>query len=79
MMIRVSVCVLSPLGALHVQVAQRAPPQGRGIDGQHVGVCQLIVHKVQPQMRIHSFCQVLHSAMDVSQQLTKKENIHLVC
>lgn len=40
---------------------QGASPEGGWVDGQHLLIRQFIIHKVQPQMGIHSFHQVLHT------------------
>lgn len=48
------------LGTPEVQVAERTALQGGGVDGQHILVCQLIIHKVQSQMCIHGLHEVLH-------------------
>lgn len=49
------------LGTPEVQVAQCTTLQGGWVDGQHILVCQLVIHKMQSQMRIHGLHQVLHT------------------
>ena len=44
---------------LQVEMPQSAPPERGRVDGQHILISQLIVHKVQPQMSIHSLHKVL--------------------
>lgn len=51
------------LGTPEVQVAQCTTLQGGRIDGQHILVCQLIIHKMQSQMCIHGLHQVLHTQL----------------